>query len=100
MSLMPYFTTATELQRNYKKVVRKAKKLKRPIAVLSNNKPELVIVDYDTFGIESFNPNRPAREARKTGVDAIFGTWTKKEADEFNRTIEEEFERIDPEDWK
>jgi len=47
--LMPATTTATELQRNYKRVVQRAKKIKKPLTVLSNNMPELVIVDYEAF---------------------------------------------------
>lgn len=47
--LMPHTTTATELQRNYKKVVKRAKALKEPIVVLSNNKPEGVYMDYEVF---------------------------------------------------
>ena len=31
---------------------------------------------------------------------ALAGTWTKQEADEFNRVVDEMNERIDPEDWK
>ena len=32
--------------------------------------------------------------------DKYFGGWTKEEADEFDRIIEEEFEQIDEEIWK
>ena len=88
-NLMPITTTATEIQRNYKSVAKKAKKSKKPLIVLSNNKPELVIMDYSVFKNYKTAP---------TGVDAVFGTWTKEETDKFNKIIEEEFERIDPED--
>lgn len=42
-------TTATELQRNYAAVAKRAKRLKKPITVLRNNKPSLIVVDYNTY---------------------------------------------------
>ena len=87
---MPYFTTATELQRNYKKVVKRAKKIKKPITVLSNNKPELVVMDYDVFGLES----------TKEDLLSLAGTMSEKEADELNKIMDETFETIDEDLWK
>ena len=98
MNLMPYITTATELQRNYRKVVRKAKKVQRPITVLSNNKPELVVMDYQLFS--HWTDNLESSKKTKSGVDALFGAWTKEEAGKFDAIIEDAFERIDLEDWK
>lgn len=100
---MPITTTATELQRNYKNVTKKAKRSKKPLIVLSNNKPEGVFMDYDTFKNKySDTPTLKKRTQKSnlTGADAVFGTWTKEETDRFNKIIEEEFERIDPEDWR
>lgn len=98
MSLMLYITTATELQRNYRKVVRKAKKAQRPITVLSNNKPELVVMDYQLFS--QWSGNLESSKKTKNGLDALFGAWTKEEAGKFDAIIEDAFERIDIRDWK
>lgn len=98
--LMPITTTATEIQRNYKKVRNKAKKAKAPVTVLANNKPELVVIDYQTF-TEKYGDQKRFRNV-KTGdnFDEFCGVWSKQEADEFDRVIEEAFEQINPEDWK
>lgn len=47
--LMPYTTTVTELQRHFKKVARRVKRLKRPVVVLLNNKPSLLIANYEQY---------------------------------------------------
>lgn len=98
-SLMPFTTTATELQRNYKKVVRMVKKSKEPVTVLSNSRPEIIVMDYRTF--RDFSRELPKEKARhRKGLDELFGSWTKEEGDEFDKIIEEEFEQINPEGWK
>ncbi len=64
---MPYTTTATELQRHFKKVARRVKRLKQPLVVLANNKPFLLISDYqqsqkspspDPYGMFNLTPNQ------------------------------------------
>lgn len=40
------------------------------------------------------------KRKKKSDLSEFFGMWTKKEADEFDKIIEETSERIDPEDWK
>jgi|SRR3990167_11348930 len=97
MSLMPYFTTATELQRNYKKVVRKAKKVRDGAVVLSKSRPDMVFVDYDRY---SSLKEAVLRRVKSSGIEAAFGVWTKHEAEEFNAYIDETFEKIDEEMWK
>lgn len=98
-SLMPHTTTATQVQRNYKKVSRKAKKLKEPITVLSNNKPDLVVMDYKVY--ENLKKRDLTRSRRtRSDLNKFFGLWSKEEADRFDKIIEEEFEQIDPEDRK
>lgn len=47
--IMPFTVSATQLQRNYKKLVKKVKRLKEPITVLNKNKPSLVLMDYDQY---------------------------------------------------
>ena len=39
----------TEANRNFTKIAKKAKNTKEPIIVMKNNKPDLVIMDYETF---------------------------------------------------
>ena len=80
---MPQTTTATELQRNYREVVKKAKKLKEPVTVLSNNKPELVVMDYDVFKTLQNNILKQKKRPKRS-LEELFGLWTKKEAKEFN----------------
>ncbi len=48
-NLMPNTTTVTQLQRNYKKVTQRAKALREPLIILSNNNPDGVYLDYETF---------------------------------------------------
>ena len=97
--LMPHTTTATELQRNYKKVARRAKKLKEPVTVLSNNKPELVVMDYGAFNSWQGDKGKMGSKNKK-GFDNLFGSWSDEEADHFNKVIEDAFERVNPDDWK
>lgn len=46
--------------------------------------------------------NRGIRKVngKKKGTKRLFGSWTNKEAEQFDRVIENAFERINPEDWK
>lgn len=37
---------------------------------------------------------------KQSGIDAVFGSITKKEADQLNRDIDEMCEQIDPGMWK
>jgi len=105
--LMPNTTTATELQRNFRKVSNKAKRLKQPLIVLSNNKPEAVLMDYEVFerivlatksGLLSISINKDKK--KKSGIDKLFGSWSKEEADEFDRVIEDAFEKVNLEEWR
>lgn len=42
-----YFLPARELQRNYKKVFAKAKASKKPVIIMSNNKPQAAVISMD-----------------------------------------------------
>ena len=95
---MPYYTTATELQRNYRKVSRKAKDICEPMAVLLNNKPDLVVMDYDLYNLWNSQFLVPGKTM--TGMKSVFGAWTKEEARKFRRTVNIMCEKIDPEMWK
>ena len=96
---MPHTTTATEIQRNYKKVSKRAKRIKAPLTVLSNNKPDLVVMNYDVFKNWQKKQERN-REKGKANFKDLFGIWTKDEAIEFNKRIDAAFENIDEESWK
>ena len=95
---MPYTTTVTEIQRNFKKVDQKAKKTMEPLVVLSNNQPTGVYIDYAIF--EKILPKKAIRKSGKNDFSEFRGLWTKKEAEDFNKTLDEMFEKIDPEMWK
>lgn len=97
--VMPLTTTATELQRNYKKVVKRVRRSREPVTVLSNNKPEVVIMDYEVF--KSLSNNFVKREAvRRRSLEELYGSWTEKETQEFDKIIEDAFEQVNPEGWK
>lgn len=48
-TLMPKTVSVSDIQKNYRKVFDSAKKTKEPIVVLSNNKPDVAIIDYDSL---------------------------------------------------
>lgn len=100
---MPFTTTATELQRNYRRVVKQAKKVGGPVVILSNNKPEGIYVDYEVFKNEyARRVNRGTKKVsgKKKGIKRLFGSWTDEQAEQFDRVIEDAFEQLNPEDWK
>jgi len=45
MSLMPQTVSAKDIQRNYRAVFNMAKKSKKPVVVITNNKPDVAIID-------------------------------------------------------
>ena len=98
--LMPITTTATEIQRNYKQVRNRAKKAKVPVTVLANNKPESIYMDYETFVREYIKRDKISPRKQKSDFSEFLGLWTKEEADEFDKIIEDAFEQVNPEDWR
>ena len=48
-TLMPKTVSVSDIQKDYRKVFDSAKKTKEPIIVLSNNKPDVAIIDYDSL---------------------------------------------------
>lgn len=99
-NLMPNIATSTELQRNYRSVVKKSKKTREPVVILSNNKPEGVYIDYETFVRGFIGKSKKEKPGVKRGIKRAFGSWTKEEGDRFDKVIEEAFEQIDLEGWK
>jgi len=45
MLTLPAFTTAREIQRNYRRLFDAVKMSKKPLIVMRNNKPEVAIID-------------------------------------------------------
>ncbi len=50
-TLMPNTVSVSDIQKNYRKVFDRAKRTKEPVIVLSNNKPDVAIIDYDELEI-------------------------------------------------
>lgn len=46
---MPKTVSVSEIQKNYRRIFDEAKKTKKPVIVLSNNEPDVVIIDYDSL---------------------------------------------------
>ncbi len=49
MGIMPNTVSSKEIQISYKAIFQKAMRLKEPIVVLKNNKPQVAIVDIETL---------------------------------------------------
>lgn len=50
--------------------------------------------------VEAIIRRNRLREDNAKSVDDFAGIWTKKEADEIKRIIEDNCEQINPDDWK
>ena len=48
-TLMPKTVSVSDIQKDYRKIFDSAKKTKEPVIVLSNNKPDVVIIDYNSL---------------------------------------------------
>ena len=48
-TLMPKTVSVSDIQKNYRKIFNSAKRTKEPVIVLSNNKPDVAIIDYDSL---------------------------------------------------
>ncbi len=48
-TLMPKTVSVSDIQKNYRKVFDDVKNTKEPVIVLSNNKPDVAIIDYSTL---------------------------------------------------
>ena len=103
MNTFSNLTTATEIQRDYKAVSKRARSSDEALIVMLNNKPDLAVMKYDLYQhlIDNSISNKRIKKLKKDNDFSEFlGLWTKEEADEFNRVIEEEFEQVDPQDWR
>ncbi len=48
-TLMPNTVSVSDIQKNYRKIFDKARRTKEPVIVLSNNKPDVVIMDVESL---------------------------------------------------
>ena len=82
MSNLQNLITATDVQRNYKMIANRAKILEdEGLVIMANNRPEYAFMRFDLY--EDLMTRRPqvkikSKVKEKTGVDAVFGMWTKK----------------------
>ena len=109
---MPHTTSVTELQRNFRHVIKKAKRLKQPMVVMSRNQPSFVIIDYSKYQELQSKINKQIyqdlnddhklmvsdkADRREMYMD-LFGVWTQKDFKEFEENTKD-LEKVDPEDW-
>lgn len=72
-TLMPRTVSVSDIQKKYRQVFDAVKKSKEPVVVLSNNKPDVAIIDYDSlealrkiaYEAEIENTLRAVEEGRK-----------------------------------
>ncbi len=70
---MPNTVSVSDIQKNYRKVFDRVKKTKEPVIVLSNNKPDVVIIGYNeletlrkvAYEVEVKDTLRAVEEGRK-----------------------------------
>ena len=102
MNALANITTPTEIQRNYKKVSKRARSLNEALIVISNNKPDLVVMNYDLY-LQNFQ-NDKTRTADSLSANeellSLVGGMTDEEVRKLNKDIDEMNEVIYPEDWK
>lgn len=90
---MPIYTTTTEIQRNFKAVIKKAKKAKDGVIVMSNNKPIGIYSEYSNH--KNFDRKTAMRD-----LLSLAGTMSEEEVTRLNKDMDEMFEKIDEADWK
>ena len=50
-TLMPNTVSVSDIQKNYRKIFDRARRTKEPIVILSNNKPDVVIMDIESLDL-------------------------------------------------
>ncbi|MDO8429694.1 MAG: type II toxin-antitoxin system Phd/YefM family antitoxin [Candidatus Daviesbacteria bacterium] len=63
-TLMPKTVSVSDIQKNYRKIFDDVRKTKEPVIVLSNNKPDVVIMDIKI--LESLNKKLEEAEIEDT----------------------------------
>lgn len=93
MKLMPQTVSSKDIQTSYKVIFEKAMRLKEPIVVLKNNKPQVAIIDYEEFEklqqfqkdfeYDNYKPkSRKANTNKKLIADTVADSLTKYVAKE------------------
>lgn len=102
MNTFPNITTSTEIQRNYKKVAQRARVLGDALIVMSNSKPDLVVMNYDLY-VQNFQKDKVQTVGFPSANDellSLVGSMSNEEVVKLNKDIDEMNEVIYPEDWK
>ncbi len=50
-TLMPNTVSVSDIQKDYRKIFDRARRTKEPIVILSNNKPDVVIMDVESLDL-------------------------------------------------
>ncbi len=81
--------SARQLQREYKKVLEKANKVKKPFIVISNNKPQGALIGLDL--LEKLQLDAAAQEVLKEYKEGkTLSIKNKKQLDTYLKEIEKE----------
>jgi PHD/YefM family antitoxin component YafN of YafNO toxin-antitoxin module len=101
MNNLTNLTTSTEIQRNYKAVSKRARASDEALIVMLNNKPDLVVMNYDLYK-QSYQKDAKTIGFSSANDDlmSLVGTMTHKEVVKLNRDIDDMNEKIYSEDWK
>lgn len=81
MATSPNFTSAREIQRNYKRLFEQVKKTKRPLVVMRNNKPEVAIIgikkleEYEALSFIVKSLREIKEEKAKTLTGSLVDLW-------------------------
>lgn len=87
----PTTISARDIQRGYKKVFEKVKKTKKPVVVMSNNKPQAAIVSLDM--LEEYNKIKEEQRLFEI-IDEIQAKNTDKDFDEVYKDVTKDVEEV------
>lgn len=78
MFVLPKITTAKDIQKNYRKIFDEVKETGKPVIVMRNNQPDVVIMDPKRLEeIEAVMAVLQSREESRTGkVKVLTGSLT------------------------
>lgn len=102
MNTFSNLTTATEIQRDYKAVSKRARSSDEALIVMLNNKPDLVVMNYDLYK-QKYEKDDVKIVGFSTANDelmSLVGTMTHEEVTKLNKDMDDMFENIDEEMWK
>ncbi len=102
MNSFTNLTSSTEIQRNYKAVAKRARAANEAIIVMSNNKPDLVVMNYDLYlqNLQKDVAKTVGFASANEDLMSLVGTMKHDEVVKLNKDIDDMNEQIYPEDWK